>query len=144
MGVGVEVDRVSVLSSSSWRECSDLKDPKRLDGLAVFCKLRGLDLGINRSMLALEFNLFREVGLDSAASPLPSFGEPDKGLEEKVNGVFRCFFGIVTGGALSGGSSIGVRAEMGGRKMLKLFLRRFSDMMDVKARGRAKNQSQQS
>ena len=83
-------------------------------------------------MLAFELNFLRDVGLDSATSLAPSIGDPDRGLEENGKAPFLCFFCSILGGALSGGSSMGVRAEMGGRNMLKLFLRRLSDIIAVK------------
>lgn len=82
--VGVEFVRVRVLSSSS--RCDRRKDPKRLEGLLGFCRLLGLDFGSSLSILALELSRLVEVGLGSGASPEPSMGEPDKGLEEKGNG----------------------------------------------------------
>ena len=137
--VGVELVRVRVLSSSSCKECSDLKEPKRLLGRPAFCKLLGRALGISRSMLALELILLiGVVGLDGPSTSLPPsvVGEPERGLEEN-KGAMRRFFCSIVGALPEGsGSSMGVKGDRGGRKMLRLFRRRLSDIFEH-ARARA-------
>lgn len=83
-------------------------------------------------MLVLELTLLREltevVGEGAPVSIAPSVvGEPDSGLE-KPKGAVRRFFWSIVGSFAEEGSSIGVNGDNGGWKMLRLFLRRRSDM----------------
>ena len=128
MVVGVDCVRVR-LSSSSLTECRDRKEPKILEGRPDLCKLCGRDLGEKRrSMLLLE--LFRsrlefelvEVGLEEGS-----------GVKKDAGRRFLSVADVGTGGSLS---SIGVRAFMGGRNMLKLFRRRRSDIVLCLVRGK--------
>ena len=85
-------------------------------------------------MLVLELidlsELSDAVGLGAPLSIPPSVvGEPDSGLE-KPKGAVRRFFCNIVGDFAGGGSSMGVNGDRGGWEMLKLFLRRRSDMMN--------------
>lgn len=54
--------------------------------------------------------------------------EPDSGLEGKPKGAVRRFFSNIVGDFSDDGSLMEVSGDNGGWKMLKLFLRRLSDM----------------
>ena len=102
-------------------------------GLPALCKLLGFVFANKRSMLAFELTLLRElrelVGLGASISFVPSLaGDADNGLEENPKGAVRRFFCNMLGAVSEDGSSIGVNGDKGARNMLKLFLRRLSDM----------------
>lgn len=122
MEVGVEATRAR--SSSSGRECRERREPNRLEGRPCFWRLRGRDLVMSLSMLLLESA--RLIGVRGLEGAMSDVGELE-GLEEKrVAG--RLFLRSLASGGPSGGSSMGVNAEMeGGRKMLKDFLRCLGD-----------------
>lgn len=131
--VGVDVVRVKGLSSSSGREGSDLREPNKLGGLTAFCRTFAFVFGINRSRLVLELTDLSElsevVGLGAPLSIPPSVeGELDSGLE-KPKGAVRRFFCNMVGDFAGWWSSMGVNGDRVGRRMLKLFLRRRSDMV---------------
>lgn len=117
MDVGVEATRVR--SSSSGRECKERREPKRLEGRPCFWRLRGRDLVISLSMLLLESALL--IGVRGLGGAMSDVGELEGLEEKKVAG--RLFLCSPRSGALSGGSSMGVNAEIGGRNMLRDFLR---------------------
>jgi len=102
-------------SSSSWRECSDRKDPKILEGLPGFCSVRGRNLGLaGRSALAAAIRSIS--GLEGVV------GEEDAEVMKKEVGLR--FFLSVTGEVSDPppfSSSIGVRDDKDGRKIVKLF-----------------------
>ena len=88
-------------------------------------------------MNSLSSELFESVRLIGAGVPGPEEGMSTlegelEGLEEEKNVLVRLFFFLRTfpepAGALGGGSSIGVRGEISGGNIDKLFLRRL-DMM---------------
>ena len=122
MDVGVEETRVR--SSSSGRECRERREPKRLEGRPCFCRLRGRDLVMSRSMLLFESALLIGVrGLDGAMSDV---GELERLEERKVAGRFLRRRRAIE--AVSEGSLMGVKAETGGgRKMLRDFRRCLGD-----------------
>ena len=94
-----------------------------------FCRLRGLDFGRRPLRLLCESVLLIGVrglaGLEGGMSEL--VGEL-VGLEEK-RVVGRRFLNSPPAGALSGGSLMGVKAEISGRKIVKDFLLRLSDIL---------------
>ena len=93
-----------------------------------FCRLRGLDFDRRPLRLLCESVLLIGVrglaGLEGGMSEL--VGEL-VGLEEK-RVVGRRFLSSPPAGALSGGSLMGVNAEISGRKIVKDFLLRLSDI----------------
>ena len=115
----MELVRVRPSSSSSLTDCRDRNEPKILEGRPDFCKLRGLDLGEKRrSMLLLELDRSR-VGFEWT-----EVGLEDGSVVKKEAG--RRFLRVAEVGTGMSSSSIGVRAFIGGRNMLKLFRRRRS------------------